>query len=374
MFNKTFGNVTIQTKQMPKRGECLFISKTDGEYILADYCGMNLTLVPDGTNAYFFGNKLILVTRWSDMSDEEKDTVENSEIVLAVHPYQCLQFSIKIGNNWGDVMVTLHNFAKLHNDVERPVDEIIFIFADTHDSDYITSRTVNIPSYFGKFLQKANENSIKKFTLDDKLDIIRVYASNDPLKDEFDIMYDLCFEETKEYSRAARKHDPSNIPDGIYISINKDNEVTDIHQHEYVEEVKMSDEVKRYFQLAQKGIAPAQYNLGVCYERGDGIDQDFEQAVYWYRKAADQGDAKALHNLALCIYNGYGIDADPAEAARLFKLSADMGDMYAQYNLGVMYMKGDGVELKPMIAVEYLKKAAENGHPQAKAFIEKLNL
>ena len=41
-----------------------------------DFCGMNPALVPDGSNAYLFGNSLIIVTRWSDMTDEEKEAVE----------------------------------------------------------------------------------------------------------------------------------------------------------------------------------------------------------------------------------------------------------------------------------------------------------
>lgn len=374
MFNQTYGNVTIKTEVMPKRGECLHISKSDGTYILADFCGMNPMLVPDGTNAYFFGNKLIFVTRWADMTEDEIHVVENGEITLAVHPYQCVQFSIKIGDNWGDVITTLHNFSKLYNDVDAPVNEIIFIFADTHDSDYITSRVIKIPKYLQTFLQKANENSIKHFSLDDKMSLIHQSAETDPDKDEFDLIYDLCYEETKKFARYARKYDPSNIPDGIYISVNSNNEIIDIHQHEYVEEVQMSEEVKMYFSLAELGVDEAQYNLGVCYEQGDGVAQDFSQAVYWYKKAADNGYAKAQHNLGLCVYNGYGVAADHTEAARLFRLSAEQGNMYAQYNLAVLLMKGDGVEKNIFEAVEMLRKSAESGHPQAKAVIDTLPL
>lgn len=373
MFNETYGNVTIKIEGMPKRGACLHISKPDGAYILADFCGMDPTLVADGTNAYFFGNKLILVTRWSDMTDEEKYTVEHCELILAIHPYKCVQFSIKIGDNWGDVMTTLHNFSKCHNDAEAPVDEIIFVFSDTHDSDYVTARAVKLPKPLQNFLQKANRNSLSHFSLDGKFDLLRYAAKDDPYKDEFDLMYDLCYENTKEFSRSARKQEPSNIPDGIYVSISTDNTVTDFRQHEYVEEVKMSHEVKGYFKLAEMNIPDAQYNLGVCYEQGDGIEQDLEKAVFWYKKAAEQGFKKAQHNLGICVYNGYGTDADHREAARLFRLSAEQGDMYAQFNLAVLLMNGDGVEKDVPEALTLLRKAAAKGHPQAKAFIDKLN-
>ena len=41
----------------------------------------------------------------------------------------------------------------------------------------------------------------------------------------------------------------------------------------------------------------AQYYMGECYRRGDGVDEDIETAKKWYRKAAEQGDADAKEKL-----------------------------------------------------------------------------
>lgn len=374
MFKQVYGNVTIEAKAMPKRGACLCISKEDGEYICADYCGMNPMLVPDGTNAYFFGNKLILVTRWSDISEAEKKLFEDSELIVAIHPYTCLQFSINIGGNWGDVMTTLPNCSKKYNNTELPIDEIIFIFADTHDSDYVTSRAVKLPYELQRFLQEANRKSLSYFCVDDAMSEIRSQAESDRMKDEFDYIYDICYEKTKGFSRKAKAYDPANVPDGIYVSINSANEITDVQQRESEDNEQISEEVKIYLSLAEKGIDDAAYNLGVCYENGDGVKQDFSKAVYWYKKAADKGNAAAQHNLGICFYNGSGVAVDHSEAARLFKLSAEQGNMYAQYNLAVMYMKGEGVAENVNRAVLLLKMAATAGHPQAKAFVEQYNL
>ena len=46
---------------------------------------------------------------------------------------------------------------------------------------------------------------------------------------------------------------------------------------------------KEYRKAAEQGDANAQYNLGVCYEKGEGVKKDLSQAVQWYRKAAEQG-------------------------------------------------------------------------------------
>ena len=38
---------------------------------------------------------------------------------------------------------------------------------------------------------------------------------------------------------------------------------------------------------AEQGDAKAQFNLGVLYANGQGVPQDYKQAVYWHTKAAE---------------------------------------------------------------------------------------
>jgi TPR repeat protein len=45
--------------------------------------------------------------------------------------------------------------------------------------------------------------------------------------------------------------------------------------------------------LAEQGGAKAQYNLGQMYRDGQGVPQDYAEAVKWYRLAAEQGYADA---------------------------------------------------------------------------------
>ena len=51
--------------------------------------------------------------------------------------------------------------------------------------------------------------------------------------------------------------------------------------------------LKEWKPLALAGDTNAQYNLGLMYNNGDGVPQDYKEAVKWYRLAAEQGYAKA---------------------------------------------------------------------------------
>jgi TPR repeat protein len=63
---------------------------------------------------------------------------------------------------------------------------------------------------------------------------------------------------------------------------------------------KSAVEAVRWFrQAAEQNLAPAQSNLGVCYERGDGVAKYEVEAYKWDLLAAAQGDTKAKHNASL---------------------------------------------------------------------------
>ena len=75
------------------------------------------------------------------------------------------------------------------------------------------------------------------------------------------------------------------------------------------------------------------------YEAGEGVPQDYAEAVRWYRKAADAGIAAAEYNLGRSYFTGHGVPQDYAEAFRWSRKAADSGHAAAQTNLGV----ADGV-------------------------------
>jgi len=57
--------------------------------------------------------------------------------------------------------------------------------------------------------------------------------------------------------------------------------------------------VQWYRAAAEQECAPAQCNLGLCYQTGRGVEQNTVEAVKWFIRAARQGDKTAQHNLGL---------------------------------------------------------------------------
>ncbi|MBQ7856070.1 MAG: sel1 repeat family protein [Alistipes sp.] len=132
--------------------------------------------------------------------------------------------------------------------------------------------------------------------------------------------------------------------------------------------------VKWYHKAAEQGHATAQYNLGLRYENGGGVEQDYYEAVKWYRKAAEKRYAKAQSSLGDCYYYGNGVSKDYYEAVKWFRKAAEQGNVYGQYCLGYCYNKGQGVSQDRSEAIIWLRKAAQNGSDSAKEELEKMGV
>ena len=86
--------------------------------------------------------------------------------------------------------------------------------------------------------------------------------------------------------------------------------------------------------LAEKGNADAQFNLGLMYAKGNGVEPDQKAAVKWWQRAAKQGQAMAQFNLGLKYADGDGVKQDFKEAVKWYQKAADQGDARAQFSLG----------------------------------------
>jgi hypothetical protein len=72
-------------------------------------------------------------------------------------------------------------------------------------------------------------------------------------------------------------------------------------------------------------------------------DGDTPRAVEIWRRLSDEGDAVAACNIGVVYQRGEGVGRDPGEAMRWYRVAAERDDAEAQYRLGAMYLSGDGV-------------------------------
>ncbi|MFT6908978.1 MAG: TPR repeat protein [Oleiphilaceae bacterium] len=137
---------------------------------------------------------------------------------------------------------------------------------------------------------------------------------------------------------------------------------------EHTREVAFREEIiamRSTIKSAKQGDAPAQFNLGIMYDKGKGVAQDDKQAAIWYRKAAEQGHALAQYNLGIVYANGEGVPQDDKQAVMWYRRAAEQGLAQAQYNLGIVYANGEGVPQDDKQAVMWYRRAAEQGLAQA---------
>lgn len=80
---------------------------------------------------------------------------------------------------------------------------------------------------------------------------------------------------------------------------------------------------------ALAGDAESQTNLGVFHANGQGVEQDYAEAAYWYKKAAEQDNARAMRNLALLYECGVGVKRNLRKAFDLYWRAAELGDAAA---------------------------------------------
>lgn len=100
-------------------------------------------------------------------------------------------------------------------------------------------------------------------------------------------------------------------------------------------------------------------NLGVLYEKGQGVPQDYKQAAGLYRRVCDTGEATGCNNLGILYKNGQGALQDYKQAAKLLRRACDAGDENGCYNLSFLYLKGQGVPQDYKKSTELYWKACD---------------
>jgi TPR repeat protein len=132
--------------------------------------------------------------------------------------------------------------------------------------------------------------------------------------------------------------------------------------------------------LAERGVADAQFSLGLNFANGVGVAQDFAQAAMWYLKAAEQSHPLAQFNLGRMYALGQGLPCDAAKSLMWIQKAANLGDAGAQFNLGQAHQRaslhGPATETSAerIMAYKWFRLAANQGYAGSEAACEIMNL
>nr|XP_023698781.1 death ligand signal enhancer [Paramormyrops kingsleyae] len=161
-----------------------------------------------------------------------------------------------------------------------------------------------------------------------------------------------------------------------------------------------------FLAATKHGYSKAQFNTGVCYEKGQGVSRNLEMAVEFYRQAAAGGHSQAQYRYAMHLLHSRGqqqhtentlvaIDLlekaavsgvrkaqaylgvlftqeptqDWQKAVHYLRMAAEHGDAVSQLYLGHCYREGLGVGRSLSTTLQMYRRAAEGGNPEARRIL-----
>jgi len=120
---------------------------------------------------------------------------------------------------------------------------------------------------------------------------------------------------------------------------------------------------------AQSGDPEAQNYVGEIYEKGLGVEPDYEMAHVWYKKAARQGYSKAQINLGYLYERGLGVQKDKAIALEWYAKSSKLSSLNIQYESSL----STAPQSNPLSAeLKLLKAALKNSQIETISLKKKL--
>ena len=103
----------------------------------------------------------------------------------------------------------------------------------------------------------------------------------------------------------------------------------------------------------------AMWVLALAYQHGRGVEPDAEKAVSYYEKGAALGNAACRHSLGCEYMTGTHLKRDKKKGFELFLQSAEQGYGLAMRDVGYCYQMGDGCTGNLKKAAEWYEKALE---------------
>jgi TPR repeat protein len=109
---------------------------------------------------------------------------------------------------------------------------------------------------------------------------------------------------------------------------------------------------------AEENIPQSLYSLALMYEYGQGVEQNYDLAMKYYRQGAEQNHVESMYNLALMYAFGRGGEKDFQRARPLLEVAAAVDHAPSIYYIGVFKTYGYGCQVNYDQAINWFERAA----------------
>ncbi len=121
--------------------------------------------------------------------------------------------------------------------------------------------------------------------------------------------------------------------------------------------------------LYGEGDAEAAYYLGRMHHFGEGVSQNYSQALNWYRTAADGGHAEAYFVMGQMYEKGQGSPQDFTRAFEAYRAASDLDHMASRKRLAMMHAEGLGTPVDYGEAARLMQTVADTGDAEAQQLL-----
>ena len=102
---------------------------------------------------------------------------------------------------------------------------------------------------------------------------------------------------------------------------------------------ELKEAYEQWLPLGKQGNMLIQFKLGVMYDQGKGVIQDYEEAFKWYYLSAEQGFANAQYNLGSMYAKGEGVAKDEILSYMWWNIAGSSGHSKAEINKSILEKK-----------------------------------
>lgn len=137
----------------------------------------------------------------------------------------------------------------------------------------------------------------------------------------------------------------------------------------YISGFGFDDEEKSFgwfMKAAEQGYAEAESIVGGCYLNNLYVDTNFKKANYWYEQALMHGDVKAEYELGVSYLDGRGVNKDSEKGMNLLIMAANDGvheaykELADRYYVGINDFNGEKVYTNFTEAKKYAMLAVQD--------------